>query len=158
MRNTRSSQVTAVEAHRAAIYCRISKDDEGDELGVRRQEKLCRELAGRLGWDVAGVYQDDNISAFKRAKRRPHFERLCADIAAGRIDSILTYNPDRLCRDDLRGLENLIDLLNDNAVAVATVRSGEFDLSTAHGRAQARMAGVWARMESEKMAERLQDK
>ena len=47
---------------------------------------------------------------------------------------MLVYNPDRLCRDDLRGLENLIDALNANDVAVATVRSGEFDLSTAHGR------------------------
>jgi DNA invertase Pin-like site-specific DNA recombinase len=147
-----------VEARCAAIYCRISKDDEGDELGVRRQEKLCRELAGRLGWDVAAIYVDDDISAFKKGKRRPGFERLCADITAGRVDSVLVYNPDRLCRDDLRGLEDLIDLLNTNGTEVATVRSGEFDLSTAHGRAQARMAGVWARLESEKMSERLQDK
>jgi hypothetical protein len=82
MRTRRSAKATAVEACRADIYCRISKDDEGDELGVRRQEKLCRELARRLGWEVVGVYTDDNISAFKRAKRRPDFERLCADISS----------------------------------------------------------------------------
>jgi DNA invertase Pin-like site-specific DNA recombinase len=156
------------DARRAAIYVRISsadRDDDADfgrhdELGVKRQEKLCRELADRLGWPIVGdgVYRDNNVSAFKRGKRRPQFDRLLDDITAGRIDSLLVYNPDRLCRDDLRGLETLIDLLNTYNVDVATVRSGDFDLSSAHGRAQARMAGVWARLESEKMSERLTDK
>lgn len=147
---------------RAAIYVRISKDQEGDELGVKRQEKLCRELAGRIGWDVADVYSDDNLSAFKRRKGkriwRPQFARLLDDIRSGYVDSLLVYNPDRLCRDDLRGIEDLIDVLNEFDIAVSTVRAGEFDLSTAHGRANARQAGVWARLESEKASERLTDK
>jgi DNA invertase Pin-like site-specific DNA recombinase len=153
----RSSAAAAIE-RRAAIYVRISNDDEGDELGVRRQEKLCRELAGRLGWTVVDVFGDNDVSAYKRNKRRPGFAALCDAIRSGHVDAVAVYNPDRLSRDDLRGLEDLIDLLNGYGVVVETVRSGEFDLTTAHGRAQARTAGVWARLESEKMSERLRDK
>src|SRR5215207_7016362 len=124
MRNRRSAGVAIDEPRRAGVYVRISKDDEGDELGVRRQEKLCREVGAKIGWDIVDVYADDNISAYKRRQRRPAFERLCADIASGHVNAVLAYNPDRLCRDDLRGLEDLIDLLNGNGVDVATARSG----------------------------------
>ncbi|HEX9978366.1 MAG TPA: recombinase family protein, partial [Acidimicrobiia bacterium] len=48
----------------AAAYARISSDPEGTHLGVERQVADCRELAERLGWPVAGVYVDDDISAF----------------------------------------------------------------------------------------------
>jgi DNA invertase Pin-like site-specific DNA recombinase len=50
-------------ATRAAIYCRISQDRNGDGLGVTRQEDGCRALSDRLGWEVAGVYVDDDRSA-----------------------------------------------------------------------------------------------
>jgi hypothetical protein len=33
----------------AAIYCRISKARDEDQTGVDRQERLCREVAARLG-------------------------------------------------------------------------------------------------------------
>src|SRR4051794_7474807 len=121
MRNARSAALRDIAPTRTGLYARISDDHEGDELGVRRQDKLGRELAARLGWPVVDTYVDDDVSAFKRTKRRKHFERLKADIRAGRIDSIIAYNPDRLTRDDLRGLEDLIDLLNQYDIAVATV-------------------------------------
>jgi len=48
---------------RAAIYARISKDKIGAGLGADRQQADCRELAGRLGWTVAEVFTDNDISA-----------------------------------------------------------------------------------------------
>ena len=153
----RSRAARTEPGRRAGIYTRISKDEAGDELGVQRQLRACEDLAGRLGWTVVDRYQDNNLSAFKK-RHRPRFEAMIEAIKSGDIDAIAVYNPDRLSRDDLRGLEDLIDLLNGYEVAVETVRSGEFDLSTVNGRGQARMAGVWARMESERMSERLQDK
>src|ERR1700687_5250046 len=74
----------------AAIYARISHDpkkdnddqktDEpirrgGDGLGVQRQEQDCRELAARLGYDIAHVFVDNDISAYS-GKHRPGFEAL----------------------------------------------------------------------------------
>ena len=53
----------------AAIYARISNDDNDDKLGVDRQERLCRSLAQRAGLVVGPVLIDDDVSAYKSKKR-----------------------------------------------------------------------------------------
>jgi DNA invertase Pin-like site-specific DNA recombinase len=60
---------------RAAIYCRISSDRNHDNLGVERQESACREIARRKGWEVAGVFIDDDRSGFT-GKQRDGYEAM----------------------------------------------------------------------------------
>lgn len=134
------------------IYVRISSDREGAGLGVARQEEDCRELATRAGWTVVDVYADNDVSAYS-GKRRTQYERLMADVAAGRINVILAWHTDRLHRQP-RELEEFIDRIEAHRVQVHTVRAGELDLSTASGRAVARTLGAWARYESEHRSER----
>src|SRR3990170_6702846 len=141
----------------AAIYARISSDPEGTHLGVERQIADCRELAVSLGWPVAGVYVDDDISAFS-GRTRPEYRRLCEDIKAGDIDALVVWHPDRMHRN-LRDLEDFIDLCeNADMTNIRTVRAGDVDLTTPHGRMIARLGGVMARGESEKAADRLRRK
>ncbi len=83
---------------RAGIYVRISRDREGLEAGVDRQEADCRKLAEARGWEVAGVYSDNDVSATDRRKLRKAYRQLLADLAAGRIDAIVTYSSSRLYR------------------------------------------------------------
>jgi site-specific DNA recombinase len=56
----------------AAIYCRISKVNDDDQTGVDRQERLCREVADRLGLVVRAdaVFVDPNRSAWQRNRKR----------------------------------------------------------------------------------------
>ena len=61
---------------RVVAYTRISEDPEGLALGVRRQEEDCRALAQRRGWEVAGVRQGNDVSAFNTKVMRPEFEAL----------------------------------------------------------------------------------
>jgi len=135
-----------------AIYCRISDDREGAGLGVARQELDCRQRAAVLGWTVAGVYVDNDLSAYS-SKNRPEYQRLLADLRAGRADAIIAWHTDRLHRSP-RELEEFIDVCEKHSVAVETVRAGPVDLSTPAGRAVARTLGAWARYESEHRAER----
>ncbi len=67
---------------RAAIYVRISSDRAGAGMGVARQEEDCRALCERLGWQVASVYRDNDVSAFS-GQTRPAWQQLNSDIAAG---------------------------------------------------------------------------
>jgi site-specific DNA recombinase len=67
---------------RAAIYCRISLDRAGAGLGVARQQEDCRELAIRLGWPVAEVYVDNDVSAYS-GKPRPAWQQLLAQVGSG---------------------------------------------------------------------------
>ncbi len=118
----------------------------------------CNAEAERRGWTVAATYIDRNKSASKAGTVRPDYERLLADIEGGRVSRLLVYMTDRLYRQP-RELEDLIDLVDPkkggHAVEFATVRSGTFDLSTPEGRAFARNAGTWNKLESEKTSERV---
>ncbi|MGH3536844.1 MAG: recombinase family protein [Pseudonocardiaceae bacterium] len=140
-------------AHRtAAIYCRISKDRAGAGLGIERQEADCRELAARLGWTVAAVHADNDISAYS-GKPRPGYQALLADVAAGRADAVLAWHTDRLHRSTVE-LEGYISVCEPRGVPTHCVKAGPLDLSTASGRMTARITGAVARHEVEHMVER----
>jgi DNA invertase Pin-like site-specific DNA recombinase len=137
----------------AAIYVRISQDRGGARLGVERQETECRALAKRLGWKVAEVYCDDDISAFS-GRRRPDYERMLTDIEAGNITAVIAWHPDRLHRRSAE-LERYISLCERHRVDNQTVTAGMWDLSTPSGRMTARQLGAVAAYESEHKSERL---
>src|ERR1700733_2968074 len=86
---------------RAAIYCRISSDRDGEALGVERQQEDCRELAERLGSEGAqgDVFVDNDISASTLSnKPRPEYEAMLRAVRAGQLDAILAYSNSRLTR------------------------------------------------------------
>lgn len=142
---------------RAALYCRISRDSDGTGLGVARQMDACRKLAAQLGWTIAGVYPDNSKSAYDRKKKRPEYERMLADVQAGRIDAVLCYAVDRLTRHPIE-LERLVEVFAANRTAVRTVVGGELDLNTEEGQLRARIMGSVARFESGRKGERLRAK
>lgn len=140
---------------RAGIYCRISDDREGRELGVGRQRDDCTGLAGRLGSQVVDVYVDNDISASTRTRRmRPEYRRLLADARSGRIDQVIAYTSNRLTRKP-RESEDLIELAEGHGVQLAYVASPSFDLNTAAGRRVARILAATDAGEAEDIAERI---
>lgn len=149
----RQAAARASSRRRAGIYLRISQDRTGREAGITRQEPDCRKLADRLDWEVIDVYIDNDVSAYK-AKKRPGYERLKADLVAGRIDAIVVWHPDRLYRRS-RDLLDLIDLLGETKPEVATCQAGTVDLSTPNGRLVAKIGADVAEHESEHKAERV---
>lgn len=137
----------------AVIYCRISLDRSGKGLGVDQQERDCRALADRLGLTVREVYVDNDVSAsgYTR-KRRPEYERMLRDLEASPA-AVLAMHPDRMYRQ-MAELENLVKVVERLGITIHTVHGGDVDLSTASGRTTARLVGVIAQGESERMSER----
>jgi DNA invertase Pin-like site-specific DNA recombinase len=113
-------------AVRAALYCRISQDGEGQGLGVARQEADCRHLAERRGWEATEVYVDNDLSAYS-GKTRPAYRRLLAEIEAGRVEAAVAWHPDRLHRSPVE-LEAFIDLGSDRASPSRRCRPAESTL------------------------------
>lgn len=145
---------TEASSRSAAIYCRISNDKTGAGLGVERQEQDCRELAARLGWSVAEVFADNDLSAYS-GKPRPRYRAMLDAIRAGRIGAVLAWHTDRLHRSPIE-LEEYIAACNDGRdVPTHTVQAGPLDLSTPSGRMVARQLGAVARYESEHRSERV---
>ena len=111
----------------AGIYCRLSFAPDGSPEKVERQEADCRELAKRLGWTVCDVYPDNSRSAWQRNRKRPQWDRMLADIEAGKLDGILVYHGDRLMRQPW-DLEVLLHLAKDLHLPLASP-SGTRNLS-----------------------------
>jgi DNA invertase Pin-like site-specific DNA recombinase len=139
----------------AGIYCRISRDPKDRELGVQRQEADCRKRAKQLGWAVAGIYTDNNISA---AGDRPDWERLLADIKGERVDAVLAYSSSRLYRDVDAEKGRLFQAClerDHDRVAIQTVVSGEINPYTADGRQLANILASVDQAERERTSERV---
>src|SRR5207253_3046194 len=86
-----------MEQKRAAIYARLSRDREGNQTATLRQVDDCRAFAAARGWDVVATYEESDVSASGKV-RRPEYERMVGDLAAGAFDVVLAWKLDRLLR------------------------------------------------------------
>lgn len=144
------------KATKAAIYARISRDLTGEGLGVERQLVDSRKIAADRGWTVAEEYVDNDISAFS-GKHRPAYERLLADIAAGRRDAVIVYNLDRLTRSSLE-LEEFTVVSRAAGVDQLVAVTGDMDLGNDDGMFMARVLAAVATKESARKSARLERK
>lgn len=137
----------------AAIYCRISRDKEGAGLGVDRQESDCRALAEHLGWNVAAVFIDNDISAYSGATR-PQYRAMLEAVRAGAVQGVIAWHTDRLHRRATE-LEEFVTVAEAHHLQIQTVTAGTIDLSSASGRMIARMLGAAAQHEVDHARERM---
>jgi DNA invertase Pin-like site-specific DNA recombinase len=113
-----------------------------------------REVLSRVDPDaiVVAVYDDNDMSASNKRKKRPGFERIQADLKAGVIDAVACWHLDRLTRHTME-LEHLCQLSEERGSLFMAVH-GDIDLRTSIGRMTARMLAAVARREVEGKAER----
>lgn len=138
---------------RTALYARISEDPLGIERGVTRQLDDGRKLIADRGWESAGEYVDNDLSALT-GKHRPQYEALMAAVDAGHVDRIVTYMQSRLWRNR-KERADAIERLRARRVGVVCVKGPELDLSSATGRMLAGLIGEFDTHESEVKGERV---
>ncbi|MBZ4620510.1 recombinase family protein [Mycobacterium avium] len=134
-----TTEVTEKPQLRAGCYCRISSDPKDKRQGVDRQREDTTTLCEVKNWIPAGFYIDNDRSA-SNGKARPEWERLLADVKAGRIDAIAAWNQDRGWRL-MRELETLREFFTglDRRVPLATTGQGDIDLYSPDGVLQAQV-------------------
>jgi site-specific DNA recombinase len=140
---------TAAGPLRAAIYTRVSTDDQANEgYGLADQERRGREVAAREGWDVT-VYSDPARSGADRD--RPGLARMLADVEAGALEIVWFDSQDRLARD----VAHTADLIAAFIVADVTVWEGwgPVDLGD-DGQAQVDLKALFAAWERRKIKAR----
>jgi site-specific DNA recombinase len=143
---------------RAAIYCRISADDQRDELGVRRQETNGRRLIEGRGWACAGIYCDNNRSASSERVHRPEFARLMTDVALGLVDVVVVQNQDRLTRrvDELEQIARALRAAGHRSSW--TIAAGEQRIDSTNARLGYRVKGLFDAAYSEYISEKVMEK
>ena len=85
--------------YHAALYIRLSKEDEneGPSESVTNQKSLLDEFVKNNRLYVYDVYIDDGYSGTNFD--RPAFQRMIADIEAGKVNMVITKDLSRLGRD-----------------------------------------------------------
>ena len=82
-----------------ALYCRISLDDGGDNesMSISNQKSMLRDFAEKNGMFRYEYYVDDGYTG--RNFNRPAFQRMIADIEAGKVCCVVTKDLSRLGRN-----------------------------------------------------------
>lgn len=82
-----------------ALYCRISLEDGGDNesMSISNQKLMPRDFAEKNGMFQYEYYVDDGYTG--RNFNRPSFQRMIADIEAGKIGCVITKDLFRLGRN-----------------------------------------------------------
>lgn len=132
------------------VYVRISKDQEGQRLGVERQREDCLALCEANGWQVHRIYEDNDISASRYSKKkRPEYEALISDLKDGTIQGVVYYSQTRLTRRTPEFAEFCEIFREAKGEVLAEVDGGIIDLDTTGGRMTTGMKAIFAAEESE---------
>ena len=108
---------------KVAIYLRISSDPDGESTATSRQLEDCKGYAGRQGWEIEGVYEDSDVSAYQAKARRPQFEALLEGLRSGAIDAVLSWRADRLARQP-RDFLRLLQACEEAHAFIVTAQDG----------------------------------
>ncbi len=82
-----------------ALYCRLSIEDgrENESMSIQNQKSLLKDFAEKNGFLDYEFYVDDGYTG--RNFNRPSFQRMIADIEAGKIKCVVTKDLSRLGRN-----------------------------------------------------------
>jgi len=101
----------------AAIYARVSTEDQAERQTVQAQLDFLRKYCELHQTAIAGEYVDDGVSGTVPLGDRPEGRRLLDAAQAGRFGVVLVYRLDRLGRS-LASLISAHDRLDDAGVAI----------------------------------------
>ncbi|MDT3440967.1 recombinase family protein [Pseudofrankia sp. BMG5.37] len=146
---------------RLGLYRRYSLLVGGDDA-LERQDEDGQDYAAEFGGEVVKTYEDKK-SAWRKKRIvqpdgrvilrviRPDYANMLADLRAGVIDGAVVYDLDRLTRD-LRDLEDAIEVVE---LYGRPIVGPGVDLTTDHGRANARAQAVSANKASQDTSRRV---
>ena len=131
---------------KVAVYARVSTSDQN----VTTQVLPLREYCQRLGYEVIGEYADSGFSG--KDDRRPAFERLLADMRAGKFDGVVCYKLDRVGRS-VKHLLQLFEEFERRKIGFVSL-SQNIDSTTPEGRMFLQMLMILAQYERELIVSR----
>src|SRR5215467_1332305 len=145
---------------RCAIYTRKSSEEglEQEFNSLQAQREACEAFITSQrheGWVCLRTGYDDG--GFSGATMgRPALQRLLADIAAGRVDTVVVYKIDRLTRS-LTDFAKIVEILDARDASFVSVTQ-QFNTTTSMGRLTLNILLSFAQFEREIIGERIRDK
>src|ERR1700755_1399924 len=145
---------------RCGIYTRKSSEEGLDQEfnSLQAQREACEAFIASQrheGWVCLREGYDDGGSS-GATMDRPALQRLLADIAAGRVDTIVVYKIDRLTRS-LADFATIVEILDQRSASFFSVTQ-QFNTTTSMGRLTLNVLLSFAQFEREVIGERIRDK
>ena len=90
----------------AAIYARVSSEEQVQGYSIQAQLRACREWAGKQGYTIVKEYLDEGFSASRNLEKRESFKEMLANATSKQhpFEIILVHKLDRFSRDSLESL------------------------------------------------------
>ena len=109
---------------RAAIYCRLSKDDDldGESASIANQRDMLEHYCEKQGWEVVEVYQDDGYTGLNM--ERPDLKRMIKAIERRQVNLVITKDLSRLGRNYLQTGYLIEDFFPRNGVRYIAMNDG----------------------------------
>ena len=126
---------------RAAIYCRVSTDEQQGAHTIRNQVTYGERWAELNGLKVYDFYLDDGVSGTIPLHHRKDGARLLADAQTKRFSGVLVYRLDRFGRA-LRVILDGVALLEGLGIPLRSMTE-PFDTATPIGRFVLQLLGGW---------------
>src|ERR1700726_2134978 len=145
---------------RWAIYPRKSSEEglEQEFNSLQAQREACEAFIDSQrheGWVcLRAAYDDGGFSG--ATMERPALQRLLADLAAGRVDTVVVYKIDRLTRS-LADFAKIVEILDARGASFVSVTQ-QFNTTTSMGRLTLNVLLSFAQFEREVTGERIRDK
>src|SRR4051812_5278955 len=145
---------------RCAVYTRKSSEEglEQDFNSLHAQREACEAFIRSQrseGWRlIEAAYDDGGLSG--GSLERPALQRLFADIAQRRVDTVVVYKVDRLTRS-LMDFSKIVELFDRHLVTFVAVTQ-QFNTTTSMGRLTLNILLSFAQFEREVIGERVRDK
>jgi site-specific DNA recombinase len=139
---------------RAAIYLRVSTDEQINGYGLTVQEEKLKAFVNFSGYTLEDkhIYRDEGFSGALPASERPGASQLFADAAKREFDVIIVYRLDRLYRKASYLLQ-AVEEFNKDKIAFRSVTES-FDTTTPYGKGMVGFLAVIAEMEKDTIRER----
>jgi DNA invertase Pin-like site-specific DNA recombinase len=153
-------ELTFKRAIRCAIYTRKSSEEglEQSFNSLQAQREACEAYIASQkheGWHaISTLYDDGGFSG--GSIERPALRSLLADIAAGKVNTVVVYKVDRLTRS-LADFAKIIEAFDAKDVSFVSVTQ-QFNTTTSMGRLTLNVLLSFAQFEREVTGERIRDK
>jgi site-specific DNA recombinase len=136
---------------KAVLYSRVSSEEQVDNWSLSAQKREFAEFCQKKGWQAAGIYAEEGISAHSDAiEKRPQFMRILDGCKKHAFDVIVVHSLDRWSRNLLVTL-NSFKQLADTGIAFASINEN-IDYSTPEGKLFIAMVGAFAQFYSDNLS------
>ena len=137
---------------RAAIYARVSTDEQVEGYSIDAQLRACRNFAREKDWTVVREYIEEGISArTDNIAKRPKFKDMLDAADNREFDAVIVHKLDRFARNAMVMLKSFQQLSEDDVDFISI--SEQTDYTTPMGNMFLTVMGAFAQFFSDNLSQ-----